>query len=36
MEKNNDKPSVGTQSIERAVHVLRIIASRNSAGLRHR
>jgi len=34
MEKNNDKPSSGTQSIERAAHVLRIIASRNSAGLR--
>lgn len=34
MEKINDKPSAGTQSIERAAHLLRIIASRNSAGLR--
>jgi len=28
------KPAAGTQSIERAAHVLRIIASRNSSGLR--
>jgi DNA-binding IclR family transcriptional regulator len=28
------KPAAGTQSIERASHVLRIIASRNSAGMR--
>ena len=28
------KPGAGTQSIERAAHVLRIIASRNSVGLR--
>lgn len=34
MEKINHKPSAGTQSIERAAHVLRIIASRNSVGLR--
>lgn len=34
MEKINHKPSAGTQSIERAAHLLRIIASRNSAGLR--
>lgn len=34
MEKNNAKPSAGTQSIERAARVLRIIASHNSHGLR--
>lgn len=34
MDTKNDKSSAGTQSIERAAHVLRIIASRNSAGLR--
>jgi len=30
----DDKPGSGTQSIERAAHVLRVIASRNSEGLR--
>lgn len=34
MEKNSDKPSAGTQSIERAANVLRIIASRNNTGQR--
>ena len=34
MERINNQPSAGTQSIERAAHLLRIIASRNSAGLR--
>src|SRR5665647_3143210 len=34
MEKDNAKPCVGTQSIERATRVLRIIASHNSPGLR--
>ena len=34
METNQKKPGAGTQSIERAAHVLRIIASRNSTGLR--
>ncbi|HUY01758.1 MAG TPA: helix-turn-helix domain-containing protein, partial [Rhodocyclaceae bacterium] len=34
MEKIDDKSNAGTQSIERAAQVLRIIASRNSVGLR--
>lgn len=34
MDTITDKPIAGTQSIERATHVLRIIAARNSVGLR--
>lgn len=34
MTETNDKPSSGTQSIERAAHVMRVIASRNDIGLR--
>ncbi|OIQ98745.1 acetate operon repressor [mine drainage metagenome] len=34
VEKIDDKSNAGTQSIERAAQVLRIIASRNSVGLR--
>lgn len=34
MSTNNDKSSAGTQSIERATQIMRIIASRNSTGMR--
>lgn len=34
MSTNNDKSGAGTQSIERATQIMRIIASRNSTGMR--